>query len=214
MRSSAGVWWSSCRRVGLPTAYPRPAWAAVEPVIGRAGWPRLPHLAGRGVADGVVAAGWMVFDRARAHHDLVLAKPGETHPSYHGALYAMDTLLPVVDLRQQGVWVPRGGCSGGRGRRSWPAGCSLPQWWPPSPGCSTRLAGSSDPAGIVRWIAGLQRSWDGGQSCLGQLRHRVNRAPFGMSLLYSLLTLRQGPGVLSLCTRCPIRKRAGQGRVA
>jgi hypothetical protein len=40
---------------------------------------------------------------------MVVAKPGETHPSYHGAVYALDTLLPVVDLRQQAVWIPRGG---------------------------------------------------------------------------------------------------------
>src|SRR5215218_4811836 len=53
--------------------------------------------------------GWAVFDRAHAHHGLVLAKPGEAHPSYHGAVYALDTLLPVVDLRQQAVWIPHGG---------------------------------------------------------------------------------------------------------
>jgi hypothetical protein len=53
--------------------------------------------------------GWAVFDRAHAHGGLVLAKPGETHPSYHGAIYSLDTLLPVVDLRQQAVWIPHGG---------------------------------------------------------------------------------------------------------
>jgi hypothetical protein len=53
--------------------------------------------------------GWAVFDRAHAHHGLVVAKPGEAHPGFHGAVYALDTLLPVVDLRQQTVWIPRGG---------------------------------------------------------------------------------------------------------
>jgi hypothetical protein len=54
-------------------------------------------------------AGWAVFDRAHAQHELIVAKPGETHPSFHGAVYALDTLLPVVDLRQQEVWIPRDG---------------------------------------------------------------------------------------------------------
>jgi hypothetical protein len=54
-------------------------------------------------------AGWAVFDRAHAHHTLILAKPGEIRPSYHGAIYSLDTLLPVVDLRQQAVWTPHGG---------------------------------------------------------------------------------------------------------
>jgi type IV secretory pathway TrbD component len=53
--------------------------------------------------------GWVVFDRAHAHQDLILAKPGEAHPGFQGAVYALDTLLPVVDLRQQAVWIPRGG---------------------------------------------------------------------------------------------------------
>jgi hypothetical protein len=53
--------------------------------------------------------GWAAFDRAHAHHRLVLARPGETHPGFHGAIYSLDTLLPVVDLRQQAVWIPAGG---------------------------------------------------------------------------------------------------------
>jgi hypothetical protein len=52
--------------------------------------------------------GWAVFDRAHDHHELALAKPGEAHPSFQGAVYALDSLLPVVDLRQQAVWIPRG----------------------------------------------------------------------------------------------------------
>jgi hypothetical protein len=57
---------------------------------------------------GLWVVGWAAFDRAHAHHELVLAKPGEAHSSFHGAVYALDTLLPVVDLRQQAVWIPRG----------------------------------------------------------------------------------------------------------
>ena len=53
--------------------------------------------------------GWAVFDRAHNHQELVLAKPGEAHPSFQGAIYSLDTLLPVVDLRQQAVWLPHGG---------------------------------------------------------------------------------------------------------
>jgi hypothetical protein len=52
--------------------------------------------------------GWAVFDRAHSHRDMVLAKPTEAHPGFHGAIYSLDTLLPVVDLRQQDVWIPRG----------------------------------------------------------------------------------------------------------
>jgi adhesin HecA-like repeat protein len=52
--------------------------------------------------------GWVVFDHAHAHQGLVVAKPGEAHPGFQGAVYALDTLLPVVDLRQQEVWIPRG----------------------------------------------------------------------------------------------------------
>jgi hypothetical protein len=53
--------------------------------------------------------GWAVFDRAHAHQELVLASPGQAHPGFHGAIYSLDTLLPVVDLRQQAVWIPHGG---------------------------------------------------------------------------------------------------------
>jgi hypothetical protein len=70
------------------------------------------------MAGGIWLVGWLVFDRAHAHQALVLAKPGDVHPGFHGAIYSLDILLPVVDLHQQAVWIPRGGCSGGPGRRS------------------------------------------------------------------------------------------------
>jgi adhesin HecA-like repeat protein len=53
--------------------------------------------------------GWAVFDYAHAHEELVLARPDETHPGFQAAIYSLDTLLPVVDLRQQAVWIPRAG---------------------------------------------------------------------------------------------------------
>jgi hypothetical protein len=57
---------------------------------------------------GFFLVGWGVFDRAHDHAGLVLAKPGEAHPGFQGSMYALDTLLPVVDLHQEGVWIPRG----------------------------------------------------------------------------------------------------------
>jgi hypothetical protein len=57
--------------------------------------------------------GWVVFARAYANQDLILAKAGEPHPSFQPAVYALDTLLPVVDLHQQDIWIPHG----------------LAQWW-------------------------------------------------------------------------------------
>jgi len=80
--------------------------------------------------------GWAVFDRAHAHQNLVLAtKPGESHPSYHGAAYALDTLLPVVDLHQQAVWIPRGGA----------------QWW----AWASILAGWILTTAVVAALTGL-----------------------------------------------------------
>jgi hypothetical protein len=58
---------------------------------------------------GFLLVGWAVLDRAHSHQELALSRPGEAHPGFHGGIYALDTLLPVVDLHQQAVWVPRGG---------------------------------------------------------------------------------------------------------
>jgi hypothetical protein len=66
--------------------------------------------------------GWAVFDRAHAHHELVLAKPGTLHPGFEGAVYALDILLPVVDLQQQNVWIPTGGV------KWWAWGAILAGW--------------------------------------------------------------------------------------
>jgi hypothetical protein len=79
--------------------------------------------------------GWVVFDRAHTHHELVLAKPGEVHPGFQGAVYALDTLLPVVDLRQQAVWTPQGGA----------------QWW----AWASILAGWVLTTAVVAALTGL-----------------------------------------------------------
>ena len=56
-----------------------------------------------------VLAGWFVFDRAYPAHMTPTAKPTEPQPDFQPMLYALDTLLPVVDLRQQNYWIPQGG---------------------------------------------------------------------------------------------------------
>jgi hypothetical protein len=86
---------------------------------------------------GIWLVGWAVFDRAHAHQELVLVKPGEAHPSFHGAVYALDTLLPVVDLRQQAAWIPHGGA----------------QWW----ASASILAGWILTTAIVAALTGLLR---------------------------------------------------------
>jgi hypothetical protein len=87
-------------------------------------------------------AGWAAFDRAHDHQKLVLAKPGEAHPSFHGAVYSLDTLLPVVDLHQQDVWIPHG----------WV------QWW----AWASILAGWVLTTAVVAALTGLlKRDWDG-----------------------------------------------------
>jgi hypothetical protein len=53
-------------------------------------------------------AGWMVFARAYPGH-LTPAKPGEPQPAFQPLIYALDTLLPVVNLHQEDNWLPRGG---------------------------------------------------------------------------------------------------------
>jgi len=81
--------------------------------------------------------GWAVFDRAHTQRQLVLAKPGEGRPGFHGAIYSLDTLLPVVDLRQQAVWIPGGGA----------------QWW----AWASILAGWILTTAVVAALTGLLR---------------------------------------------------------
>ena len=84
---------------------------------------------------GLWLVGWAVFEHAHAHHELVLAKPGEVHLGFQGAVYALDTLLPVVDLRQQAIWIPRGGA----------------QWW----AWASILAGWVLTTAVVAALTGL-----------------------------------------------------------
>jgi hypothetical protein len=54
------------------------------------------------------AVGTLVFAAAHPDH-LLLARPGAPHPAFQPAVYALDVLLPVVDLDQQANWIPQGG---------------------------------------------------------------------------------------------------------
>jgi hypothetical protein len=51
--------------------------------------------------------GTLVFAAAYPSH-MTLAKPSEPHPLFQPAVYSLDVLLPVVDLKQEAVWIPRG----------------------------------------------------------------------------------------------------------
>jgi hypothetical protein len=53
------------------------------------------------------AVGTLVFAVAYPDH-LMLATPGVPHPAFQPAVYALDVLLPVVDLNQQSNWIPQG----------------------------------------------------------------------------------------------------------
>jgi hypothetical protein len=53
------------------------------------------------------AVGMLVFAVAYPDH-LMLARPGVPHPAFQPAVYALDVLLPVVDLNQQANWIPQG----------------------------------------------------------------------------------------------------------
>jgi hypothetical protein len=53
------------------------------------------------------AAGTLVFAAAYPHH-LIPAAPNAPHPAFQPVIYALDVLLPVVDLNQQEFWIPAG----------------------------------------------------------------------------------------------------------
>ena len=96
---------------------------------------RLSHLAGRGVADGVLAGGLGDLRPCYARHELTLAKSGEARPGFHAAVYSLDTVLPVVDLRQQDIWIPQG----------------VAQWW----AWASILAGWVLTTAVVAALTGL-----------------------------------------------------------
>jgi adhesin HecA-like repeat protein len=62
---------------------------------------------------GFLLVGWVVFARAYPAHMTPVNQPGVPLPRFQPFIYALDTLLPVVDLQQQDNWIPRG----------------LAQWW-------------------------------------------------------------------------------------
>lgn len=49
--------------------------------------------------------GTSVFARAQAHH---LMHPGPNAPDFHAVAYALDLLVPIVDLGQRKSWIPHG----------------------------------------------------------------------------------------------------------
>jgi hypothetical protein len=55
----------------------------------------------------LVGLGWVVFDLLHPAQ-IIAAKPLRERPQFHGALYALDLLLPVGDLNYQGAWIARG----------------------------------------------------------------------------------------------------------
>ncbi len=62
---------------------------------------------------GFLIIGWVVFGTAYPRHMIPAGQPGEPLPHFQPLIYALDTLLPVVNLHQQENWIPRG----------------LAQWW-------------------------------------------------------------------------------------
>jgi hypothetical protein len=55
----------------------------------------------------LIGLGWWIFDRAHPAH-LAAAKPPGQRPWFHAGLYALDLLLPFVDLGYQGSWIAGG----------------------------------------------------------------------------------------------------------
>jgi hypothetical protein len=70
---------------------------------------------------GFLAVGWIVFARAYPAH-MTPTTPGEPLPTFQPLVYALDTLLPVVDLHQQEHWIPRGAA------QWWAWACILAGW--------------------------------------------------------------------------------------
>jgi hypothetical protein len=59
----------------------------------------------------LVGLGWWIFDRAYPIY-LVAAKPPGQRPQFDAGLYALDLLLPFVDLGYQGAWIAGGWARG------------------------------------------------------------------------------------------------------
>jgi hypothetical protein len=84
---------------------------------------------------GFLVVGWMVFAWAYPAHMTPTKQAGEPLPRFQPLVYALDTLLPVVDLRQQDNWIPHG----------------LAQWW----AWTSILAGWVLTTAVVAALTGL-----------------------------------------------------------
>jgi len=62
---------------------------------------------------GFLLVGWVVFAEAYPSYMTATKAPGQALPHFQPFVYALDTLVPVVDLHQQDNWIPQG----------------LAQWW-------------------------------------------------------------------------------------
>jgi hypothetical protein len=62
---------------------------------------------------GFLLVSWVVFAEAYPAHMTATKAPAQALPHFQPFVYALDTLLPVVDLHQQDNWIPQG----------------LAQWW-------------------------------------------------------------------------------------
>jgi adhesin HecA-like repeat protein len=62
---------------------------------------------------GFLLAGWAIFAHSYPTQMTPAKPPGDPLPRFQPLIYALDTLLPVVDLHQQDNWMPHG----------------LAQWW-------------------------------------------------------------------------------------
>jgi hypothetical protein len=57
---------------------------------------------------GLLVLGHMRFTQAYAAELLVPRDPQDRQPAFHAVGYALDLLLPIVNLGQEGAWIPRG----------------------------------------------------------------------------------------------------------
>jgi type IV secretory pathway TrbD component len=85
--------------------------------------------------------GWVVFDRAHAHQELVLARRGEAHPGFHGAIYSLDTCCPWWTCASRPSGSRAAGCSVGVGVDSGRLGPHHGSGGSPEWPAQTRLAG-------------------------------------------------------------------------
>jgi hypothetical protein len=90
------------RRRGLPL--PGRLWSLLLDVV--IGYGYRTWLAGFWLL-GWWAVGTLVFAAAYPHH-LIPAAPNAPHPAFQPVIYALDVLLPLVDLNQQEFWIPQG----------------------------------------------------------------------------------------------------------